>query len=101
MEVAANGREAVDKFAGGQFDIVLMDLQMPEMDGLQATRLIREWEQLHQKAPTPILACTAHADSQEASLAAGCTGHLVKPISKERLSAALAQYLPLGLGLAG
>ncbi len=98
MEVAANGREAVDKFTGGKFDIVLMDLQMPEMDGLQATRLIREWEQLHRKAPTPILACTAHADSQEASIEAGCTGHLVKPISKERLAAALSQYVALEAG---
>jgi PAS domain S-box-containing protein len=92
MEIASNGREAVDKFMAGQFDIVLMDLRMPVMDGLQATRLIREWEQVHRKPPTPILACTAHADIQDASLEAGCTGHLVKPVSQEALFAALAKY---------
>jgi signal transduction histidine kinase len=89
MEIAVNGREAVDRFMAGRFDVVLMDLQMPEMDGLQATRLIRQWEQHHKKPPTPILACTAHEFSEEASLRAGCTGHLIKPITRETLLAAI------------
>jgi len=93
MEIASNGREAVDKFSSGKFDIVLMDLQMPEMDGLQATRLIRGWEHDHQKVATPILACTAHATAEEDSLEAGCNGHLVKPIFKELLFEAIAKYV--------
>jgi len=90
IEVAWNGREAVDKFVAGRFDIVLMDLQMPEMDGLEATRLIREWERMNQMAGTPILACTAHSTAEEASLEAGCTAHLNKPIAKDVLLSAIA-----------
>jgi PAS domain S-box-containing protein len=92
IETASNGRKALDQVIAGKFDIVIMDLLMPEMDGLQATRLIREWEQSHQKAPTPILAFTAHDDAQEASLQAGFTGHLVKPLPKDALLAALTKY---------
>jgi PAS domain S-box-containing protein len=90
IEVAANGREAVDKFVAGKFDVVLMDLQMPEMDGLEATRLIREWERLNRMAVTPILACTAHSTAEEASLEAGCTAHLNKPIARDTLLSAIA-----------
>jgi PAS domain S-box-containing protein len=89
---ASNGREALDQFIVGKFDIVFMDLGMPEMDGLEATRLIREWERRHQKVPTPILAFTAHEDAQEASLEAGCNGHLIKPLPKDALLAALAKH---------
>jgi PAS domain S-box-containing protein len=92
VETASNGREALDQFIAGKFDIVFMDLGMPEMDGLEATRHIREWERCHQKQPTPILAFTAHEDVHEASLEAGCNGHLVKPLPKEALLAALAKY---------
>lgn len=92
VETASNGREALDQFIAGKFDIVFMDLGMPEMDGLEATRHIREWERRHQKQPTPILAFTAHEDVQEASLEAGCNGHLIKPLPKEALLAALAKY---------
>jgi CheY-like chemotaxis protein/two-component sensor histidine kinase len=96
LEIASNGREAVDKFIAGRFDIVLMDLRMPAMDGLQATRLIREWERHYQKVPTPILAYTADSDTQEDSLQAGCTAHLVKPLSQVALIAALLKY-PAGV----
>jgi CheY-like chemotaxis protein/anti-sigma regulatory factor (Ser/Thr protein kinase) len=95
IEVAGNGREAVDKFVAGKFDVVLMDLQMPEMDGLQATRLIREWERLNKMSATPILACTAHSTAEGASLEAGCTAHLNKPISKDVLLTAIAGCLPV------
>ena len=92
MEIASNGREAVDDFIAGEFDVVLMDLRMPEMDGLEATRLIREWEHDHHKAPTPILAYTAHEDEEETSLEAGCTGHINKPASQQELVLALVRY---------
>ncbi|HEX4227295.1 MAG TPA: response regulator [Bryobacteraceae bacterium] len=92
VQTASNGREALDQFVAGKFDIVFMDLGMPEMDGLEATRLIREWERRNLRTPTPILAFTAHEDVQEASLEAGCNGHLVKPLPKDALLAALAKY---------
>jgi CheY-like chemotaxis protein/anti-sigma regulatory factor (Ser/Thr protein kinase) len=91
--VARDGREAVDKFVAGKFDVVLMDIRMPEMDGLQATRLIRQWERSHERSPTPIIAYTAHADSVEASLRAGCNGHLVKGVSAETVLATVAKYV--------
>jgi PAS domain S-box-containing protein len=92
LEIAWNGREAVEKFIAGKFDVVLMDLQMPEIDGLQATRIIREWESRNQRPPTPILACTAHASSDD-SLKAGCNGHLAKPIFRQTLSEAVAKHV--------
>jgi CheY-like chemotaxis protein len=74
ITVAEDGAQAVEKFATGVFDIVLMDMQMPVMDGLYATRAIRAFEQLHDLAPSPIVALTANAMSQHAneSYSAGC-----------------------------
>lgn len=88
LEVAENGQIAVDKFIAGEFDIVLMDMQMPVMDGVTATKKIREWEQKKGLEPTPIIALTAYALKEEAqkSLDAGCTTHLTKPIKKQKLS---------------
>jgi len=78
--------------AGMPFDRVLMDLHMPGMDGLQATRRIREIEAEDESAPTPIIALTANASAEdrEACLAAGMDGFLVKPLDRDRLTAALA-----------
>jgi CheY-like chemotaxis protein/anti-sigma regulatory factor (Ser/Thr protein kinase) len=95
IEIAWNGREAVDKFVAGKFDVVLMDLQMPEMDGLQATRLIREWERMNKMETTPILACTAHSTAEGASLEAGCNAHLNKPIARDVLLSAIADCVPV------
>jgi PAS domain S-box-containing protein len=92
VETAWNGREAVDQFMGGEFDIVLMDHQMPEMDGLEATRRIRQWEKLNHRLATPILACTAHATARD-SLNAGCTGYLAKPILRQTLLDAIANHV--------
>ena len=61
VEVAENGEMAVRMFTAGQYDLVLMDRQMPVMDGLTATRAIRAWEQANGRAPTPIIALTANA----------------------------------------
>ena len=84
LDMAENGEIGLNKFITGTYDLVLMDMQMPVMDGLQATRAIREWEQAHHKTPTPVVALTAHALVEELnkSLAAGCTAHLTKPITK-------------------
>ncbi|MGE0487372.1 MAG: ATP-binding protein [Gammaproteobacteria bacterium] len=92
---AENGQEGLDKFASGRFDLVLMDVQMPVMDGYTATRAIRAWETEHGRAPTRIVALTASAVKEdiELSLAAGCDAHLTKPIKKKVLLEALETYL--------
>ena len=91
LDMAANGQLAVEMFARAPYDLVLMDIQMPVMDGYTATRLIRQWEEEHHRPPTPILALTANALKGEVqkSLAAGCTAHLVKPIRKAQLLQAI------------
>ncbi|MEO5367885.1 MAG: ATP-binding protein, partial [Magnetococcus sp. WYHC-3] len=102
MVMAINGREAVERVCGGEeFDLVLMDMQMPVMDGYQATRTIREWEQRQEHRRMPILALTAHAldGDVEMSLAAGCDGHLTKPLRKDVLLKEIVRHTG-GEGLA-
>ena len=91
VEVAENGAVALDRFAAVYFDLVLMDRQMPVMDGLTATRAIREWEQANHRPATPIVALTAAAlkGDQEQCMAAGCTAYLTKPIKQEVLLQAI------------
>jgi protein-histidine pros-kinase len=97
VTVVANGQEAVDRFGQEKFDVILMDVQMPVMDGLEATQAIRAREQRRSVvlsggwARTPIIALTAHAmeGDQNRSLAAGMDGHLTKPINARQLSAVL------------
>ena len=87
LEMAENGSEGVEKYKTGNFDIVLMDIQMPVMDGYQATKKIREWE-LSQNIPAiPIIAITASSlpGDRERSLANGFNFHALKPISKKEL----------------
>ncbi|MBF0194869.1 MAG: response regulator [Magnetococcales bacterium] len=94
IEVAGNGAIGVEKFKESTFDIVLMDIQMPIMDGYTATKKIRQWEKEQGADPTPIIALTAHALNKEAELimAAGCDLHLTKPIRKARLIATLKSF---------
>lgn len=95
IDIAQNGEVAVDKFKTNKYDIVLMDIQMPVMDGYMATKIIRKWESDKQLIPTPIIALTAHAfkEDEQKSLDAGCTGHLSKPIHKTTLIEALDKYI--------
>jgi len=88
-----NGKEAVEALKFGDFDCVLMDIQMPVMDGVQATRLIRTSPDLAQKADIPIIALTAYAMSgdRERFLAAGLDGHVAKPVQVHELQQALQQ----------
>jgi PAS domain S-box-containing protein len=89
-----HGGEAVEAVASKEFDIVLMDVQMPVMDGLTATSTIRAMEVAKSGRSVPILALSANArpEDVESSLAAGCNAHLSKPISKHRLLEALDGY---------
>ena len=91
---ARNGLEAVGAHRANDFDLVLMDCQMPDMDGYEAARAIRQLE-AHQGRHTPILALTAHAldGSREQSLQAGMNDHLTKPVTMAALSAKLLQWL--------
>lgn len=95
---AENGIAAVNAYAAGSFDVVLMDIQMPEMDGLNATRAIREIEAARTRPAwrTPILALTANAlrDDRSNCLAAGMDDYLSKPIVREQLAHALEKVLP-------
>ena len=87
FDVAANGQEAVEKVNAFEFDVVLMDMHMPVMDGFQATRMLRE-----QGHKLPIIALTANAMAKDEieCRQAGCSGFLTKPISRQRLRAELA-----------
>jgi CheY-like chemotaxis protein len=92
--VAGNGREAVEAFANNQFDVVLMDIQMPEMDGFEATAAIRAKEKLA-GGHVPIIAMTAHAlkGDQERCISAGMDGYVSKPIRTSELFSTIESML--------
>ncbi len=94
VTVVGNGREALSAVQAGNFDLVAMDVQMPEMDGLAATAAIRAWEKAA-GTHTPILAMTAHAmkGDRERCLAAGMDGYTSKPIRIGELEQAIAQLV--------
>jgi PAS domain S-box-containing protein len=96
IDTAENGQIGVDKFISQKYDLVLMDMEMPVMDGYTATREIRKWESRERSGPVPILALTAYALKEEArkTLEAGCTVHLTKPIKKAGLLEAIATHAP-------
>jgi PAS domain S-box-containing protein len=93
--MAETGREALALFTPGAFDLVLMDMEMPEMDGCAATRAIRRLEETTGSPRTPVLMLSAHAFSEyeQEGLAAGCDGFMTKPIRKSSLITALRQAL--------
>jgi PAS domain S-box-containing protein len=94
IEIAENGALACEMFKVAHYDLVLMDRQMPVMDGLTATREIRAWEQAKGRSPVPIIALTAYASKgeREVCLAAGCTEFLTKPIRQEVLLQAIREH---------
>ncbi len=107
-DVAANGAEALQAAQTGVYDLILMDIQMPDMDGLTASRKIREWEAASRTgasakskgypaagAAIPIIAMTAHAlaDDRAKCLAAGMNDYIAKPVVPQALGAVLAKWL--------
>ena len=94
LDLAQNGKLALDKRCANDYDLVLMDIQMPVMDGYTATGEIRAWEKAGGRKPVPIVALTAHAitGASADSMRAGCTGHLTKPIERDDLIAAIARF---------
>ena len=93
VDVAVNGLEAISMVQAGTYDLVLMDIQMPELDGISATRTLRADPRY---ADLPIIAMTAHAmaGDRELSLQAGMSDHITKPIDPDQLYATLARWLP-------
>ncbi len=94
IAIAENGKIGLEKFILGDYDLVLMDMRMPVMDGYTATGEIRKWEQENGKEATPIIALTAHAlmaDKQKC-LDAGCTDYLSKPLKKADLLRKIRTY---------
>ncbi len=93
-DTAENGKVAVDKYKSGDYDLVLMDIEMPVMDGYAATREIREWEKKNSMETTPVIALTAHAmkEHEQKSFEAGCNGYVTKPIKKTTLMETIKKF---------
>lgn len=85
--LVVNGRDALQEAKSGLYQLILMDCDMPEMDGFEATRRIRQWENMQRRAETPIIALTAHImdEHKERSLACGMNAHLSKPVELSEL----------------
>ncbi len=94
LVIANNGHEAIDLLKQQTFDLVLMDVQMPDMDGISATKRIREYEKsIH--GHIPIIAMTAHVMKEDRMrcLAAGMDGYVTKPINSDEVEAAILTAL--------
>lgn len=87
IDTVTNGKDAVERFMQNHYDLILMDMQMPIMDGYEATRQIRAYEQKHHLTSVPIISLTAYAlnEDKQKSLKAGCNEHLIKPLNKAKL----------------
>ena len=96
VAVAGNGREALEAFQAGDWDLVLLDWQMPELSGLEVAQAIRAFEAEHMRASTPVVAMTANAmqGDRETCLRAGMDAYLAKPIRYEELVQALSRWIP-------
>ena len=97
LKTAGNGLEAVKTFCANPSDLILMDIEMPIMDGYEATQKIRQWEQGQRRTPVPIIALTAHAfiRFKKKCLDAGCSDFLTKPVKKAKLVETIATHLHL------
>lgn len=91
LDIVADGPTAIAHFCAGAYALVLMDLQMPGMDGYATTRALRRWERSEARVPTLIVAFTASLLPEQLAAArdAGCDGHIPKPISRRALFQAI------------
>lgn len=89
-----NGKQALEQYKGHNYDVILMDVQMPEMDGLEATKLIRKFEQLQGKPSVKIIGLTAHALSgdRQVCIDAGMDNYLTKPVDSKNLLLTIESY---------
>jgi len=92
----ADGGEAVEAVRHGSFDLVLMDCQMPVMDGFEATRRIRERERGSRRLPVVAMTANAMVGDREKCLKAGMDDHIPKPVRVDALHRALTRWLPAG-----
>ncbi|MTI95878.1 MAG: PAS domain S-box protein [Firmicutes bacterium] len=95
LDIACNGQEAVSKFKTNLYDLILMDIQMPKLNGLEATKLIRQIERAQGRQPVKLIALTAYAYDDEVMtmMEAGCNGHLAKPLKRAELLRLLSAEL--------
>ncbi|TEU25812.1 MAG: response regulator, partial [Gammaproteobacteria bacterium] len=95
IEIAMNGQQAVDKYLEGKFDVILMDIQMPVMNGIEATEAIRHHELKNKLKRTTIIAVTANALKEDRAkyMVAGVDDYLAKPVSKEEVEEKLKAWL--------
>jgi PAS domain S-box-containing protein len=98
VDFAEDGKQAFEKFIANLYDLVLMDIQMPVMDGLEATAAIRGWEIEHGRVSIPIVALTAYALEEDVgrALSAGCTLHISKPLRKQPLLECIREAMQVG-----
>ena len=96
-EVTANGEQAYQAFRNGDFNVVLMDCEMPVMDGFEATQAIRDWEKRHKKSETPIIALSAHVMPQQKAMCMDCgmNDYIEKPIELSTLKTKLNDWAPV------
>ena len=93
VDVAPDGREALGLLARGGYDLVLMDCQMPQLDGYQATARIRDRERDGRRIPIIALTANAMSGDRERCLAAGMDDYISKPITKESLGSILSRWI--------
>ena len=94
VDVAVNGLKALEALEASRYDLVLMDCQMPELDGFETTRLLREREGDGRRTPVVAMTANAMAGDRERCLEAGMDGYLTKPVRPDELTAAVSQWLP-------
>jgi two-component system sensor histidine kinase/response regulator len=100
VEIVGDGAQAVEAVARGEYDLVLMDVQMPEVDGYEATRRIRALGGLVASIPIVALTANAVAGFEELSLKAGMNGHVSKPVTLAGLADLLSRFSPSRNGAA-
>lgn len=94
VDLAENGREALERHDTHEYDIILMDIQMPEIDGYEATKKIRTREKDAKRTPIIALTANALAGDKEKCLKAGMDDYISKPVEAEKLEDILQRYLP-------